>query len=106
MTCLIACEAKRIMTLPPGCFWPRPKVDSAVVEIVRRAEPLTRDPRGLAQFTQRLFQQRRKQVGSILGRARPLPDGIDASARPEQLTIEQIIDLAAWAAAAHESPDL
>jgi len=87
------CSVRLAMTLSPGCFWPRPKVDSAVVEITRRDEPSTDDPRGLAAFTQRLFQQRRKQVGSILGRGRPLPGGIDASARPEQLSIDQIIAL-------------
>jgi len=88
------CHVKRVMTLPPGCFWPTPKVDSAVVQLIRRDTPLTNNPAQLAAMLHRLFSKRRKQIGSILGRATQLPDGIDPTARPEQLTVEQLIKLA------------
>jgi 16S rRNA (adenine1518-N6/adenine1519-N6)-dimethyltransferase len=88
------CEVERLMTLSPGCFWPQPRVDSAVLRVVRRPVPLTDNPHRLAQLTQRLFQQRRKQIGSILGRDAPLPPGVEATFRPEQLTVEQLVALA------------
>lgn len=88
------CEVSRIMTLPPGCFWPQPKIDSAVVKMTRRSTPLTDDPQALIALTQRLFQQRRKQVGSIIGRDAPLPAGVRYDMRPEQITVEQMIELA------------
>ncbi len=88
------CQVDVVGTLSPECFWPRPKVASAVLRLVRRANPLTDDPHGLSQLLQRLFQKRRKQLGAILGRDRALPAGIDPQARPESLTPEQFIELA------------
>jgi 16S rRNA (adenine1518-N6/adenine1519-N6)-dimethyltransferase len=88
------CEVHLVTTLPPQCFWPRPSIDSAVVQLVRRAEPLTANPTALAAMSQTLFTRRRKQIGSILGRDRPLPAGVEPHMRPEQLTVEQIVELA------------
>ena len=87
------CEVRRVMSLPPGCFWPPPKVNSAVVELVRRERALTDDPHALARFTQTLFQKRRKQLRTILGDV-AMPAGVEPTARPESLTVEQIIELA------------
>ncbi len=84
------CEVDRIATLPPGCFWPSPKVDSAVVRLRVREKPLVGDPRRLTDLLHRLFSKRRKQLGAILGRRIILPDGIDANQRPEQLTLVQL----------------
>ena len=86
-------EAHIIAKLPPECFWPAPDVTSAMVVLRRKAVPLTRDARALMLLCQRLFSARRKQLGAILGRATPLPPGIDPAIRPEQLTIEQIVQL-------------
>lgn len=87
-------EARVVSTLPPQCFWPRPKVGSAVVKLTRRAHPLTDDPHRLAALVQKLFGQRRKQVGSILGRDVQLPPGVEPDMRPERLTLEQLVELA------------
>ncbi|MFG0258642.1 MAG: 16S rRNA (adenine(1518)-N(6)/adenine(1519)-N(6))-dimethyltransferase RsmA [Phycisphaerales bacterium JB043] len=87
-------ECQRIATLPPGCFWPQPKVTSAMVSIHRLASPLIGDTDRLVSMTQHLFATRRKQLGKILGRDHPLLEGIDASQRPESLTVEQICRLA------------
>ncbi len=86
-------EVKKIATLSPECFWPRPKVTSEMVSVVRRAVPLTDDPQRLLDLCRRLFTQRRKQLGTILGRGTALPAGIDASQRPEQLSIERLVEL-------------
>lgn len=88
------CEVRRVAALPPSCFWPAPKVASAVIRIERRAEPRTGDPHRLAALVQRLFQQRRKQIGSILGREAALPAGVEARHRPEQLSVEQLAIMA------------
>ncbi|MHB1157507.1 MAG: 16S rRNA (adenine(1518)-N(6)/adenine(1519)-N(6))-dimethyltransferase RsmA [Phycisphaerales bacterium] len=87
------CTASRLTTLNPACFWPRPQVDSAVVILERRAAPLTDNVPALMQLVQQLFQHRRKQIASVLGRDFAFPPDIPPTARPEQLTIEQLIAL-------------
>lgn len=79
--------------LPPECFWPRPEVQSAMIAIQRRLDPLSPEPRKLFDFTQRLFEKRRKQLGSILGRTRAWPTGISPEMRAEQLSPAQFVDL-------------
>jgi len=87
-------EVSRIAVAPPECFWPRPKVTSEMVSILPREHPLTSDPRDLARICRVLFTKRRKQLGTILGRQSELPEGIDASMRPGDLSIEQLEALA------------
>ncbi|MEX2215459.1 MAG: rRNA adenine dimethyltransferase family protein [Phycisphaeraceae bacterium] len=87
------CEVDRVTILSPGCFWPQPKVDSAVVRLRVRPQPMTSDPPKFSAFLHRVFSKRRKQLGSILGRATPLPADIDPQSRPEQLSVEQLIRL-------------
>ncbi len=88
------CDVKHIAQLPPACFWPRPKVASEMIAITPRREPLTQDLPALAALCRTLFTKRRKQIGAILGRDVTLPEGVAATARPEQLTIEQLVQLA------------
>ena len=92
------CATERIAALPASCFWPAPKVASAVVRLTRRAEPATDDPHRLAALVQRLFQQRRKQLGAILGREISSniswPEGVEPTARPERLSVDQLVALA------------
>lgn len=90
---------KKLATLPPACFWPRPKVTSEMLAI----EPLDAEFRlsderyaQLAELCRVLFTQRRKQIGGVLGRDARLPDGIDPEARPEALTRDQWLKLADW----------
>ncbi len=83
-------EVRKVATLPPECFWPRPDVTSAMVTLARRETALTTDAPALAEFCKRLFASRRKQLGSILGRATPFPEGIDPAQRPEDLSVDQI----------------
>lgn len=82
----------------PGSFRPPPKVDSGVVVF----EPLPAwpaHPSGLRSLLNLCFQQRRKQLGTIL---RKRPDlaaglarlGIEASLRPENLSPGQFMALA------------
>lgn len=81
-------------TLPPAAFWPRPGVDSVLVEIV----PLAVEQRpvanvaAFAHWVQRVFQQRRKTLRRILSKweefdadAVLAAAGISSAARPEVL---------------------
>lgn len=88
-----AAEISLVATLPPECFWPRPDVKSAMVSIVRRDVALTDDLPRLAACCQKVFGQRRKQIGSVLGRGFAFPAGIEASQRAEQLSVQQLIEL-------------
>ena len=87
----------RIANLPAECFWPRPDVASTMLSLIRREEPATSDPRALAEFCQRLFSARRKQLGGTLkgdpGLAAGWPEGILPTMRAEELTVAQIVRL-------------
>lgn len=87
-------HVRRLFTVPPGAFWPMPKVDSALIRIDRRAQPLTDNPQALTRLVHKLFTQRRKQLGSILGRHTPWPTGIQPHLRPQQLSVPQLVALA------------
>jgi len=87
-------EVQRVCVLKPGCFYPPPSIDSAVVAMHRRAQPLCEDARALGALLHKLFSKRRKQLGSSLGRDVVLPDGVEITMRPEQLSVEQLCELA------------
>jgi 16S rRNA (adenine1518-N6/adenine1519-N6)-dimethyltransferase len=88
-------ELERICLAPPECFWPRPQVTSEMLSVRRRRTALTNEPHRLQALCRRLFTKRRKQIGAILGRATPLPPGVPGDMRPENLTVEAAIALAA-----------
>jgi len=98
----LAAEVKLLSILPGSCFWPAPDVTSAMVALHRRssqrplcpgapASPQERE--ALADFASSLFETRRKQLGTILGRGSPLPPGISATARAEELAIPDLVRL-------------
>jgi len=91
------CRVERVATLPPECFWPRPDVTSAMVSLTRLPEPATSQPGKLADFCQAAFSKRRKQLGSTLGRGYPWPPGIRPENRIEELSVAQVVALAAAA---------
>lgn len=91
----VTCELRMVAKLPPECFWPRPDVTSAMVGLTRRAQPLHPDPARLLTFCHRVFEQRRKQLGTLLGRDTVFPDGIVPTDRAEALTVSQLIALEA-----------
>jgi len=91
-------RVRRIANLPNECFWPRPKVTSSMVLLERLDEPKTADAAWLAEFCQRVFAGRRKQLGSLL-RSLGLepaswPENIDRTDRVESLTPEEVEVLA------------
>jgi 16S rRNA (adenine1518-N6/adenine1519-N6)-dimethyltransferase len=86
-------SVRTIAKLPAQCFWPRPDVASVMVAIERKPGHGIDDPVGFAAFCQRVFMQRRKQLGSVLGRETAWPGGVSATMRAEGLTPEQIVTL-------------
>ena len=58
----------------PGCFHPRPDVDSFLLHLVRKPAPFVFAP-GMKALVRRCFQQRRKQVGAVLRDILPGGDG-------------------------------
>jgi len=91
-----SCEVEKIAHLPPACFWPRPQVDSAMVVLTRRAEPLC-DPRALSVVCAALFRQRRKRIAKplreLLGDREP-PAGVSPDMRAEEVSLEAFCRLA------------
>lgn len=86
-------EVRRLVDLPPGCFWPQPKVTSSMVALQPRERPIVPIAQipAFARFVQGVFGKRRKQLGSTLGAEIARLAGIDPARRPESL------DIAAWA---------
>lgn len=80
--------------LPPGAFWPRPKVESILLAIrpLPPEQVEVADVRAFAAFVQRGFQQRRKVLRRLI-RELDTPDaalafhraGVSPNARPEEL---------------------
>lgn len=84
-----------IATLPPGCFWPPPKVTSAMIAIEPSASALVvEDRRAVADALQFIFQKRRKQLGAALGRDVAWPEGVRPEQRPEEVEPFRLIELA------------
>lgn len=92
------CQVKRIAVLPPGCFWPPPKVTSEMVAITPLAEPLTKDTDSLSRLCRMLFTHRRKQIGTTLAREAPelleqLSAGVTRTMRPEEMSVEMLVEM-------------
>ncbi len=65
-------SVRLVLRVPPGAFHPRPKVDSAVVEL-RPLPPLLppEDESAFLEHVKGLFSQRRKRLAGTLRRAQP-----------------------------------
>ena len=93
-------EAKTLFPVPAGCFYPAPKVDSAVIRLETRAEPPVK-PRDEALFFRLIrasFENRRKtlsnSVAGVLGGKEKavqalLAAGIDPQRRGETLSLPE-----------------
>ena len=100
-------RAMRAGAIGRGIFWPVPRVDSALVRLVRREQPLTNASREqVFAVIDAAFSQRRKTLRSALARwagsaagAETIltAAGIDPTRRGETLTIEEFAKVAACA---------
>jgi len=102
------CDVEIVRVLPPGVFWPAPKVDSAIMRIRPKADKrqAISDLPFFHQFTRSLFFHRRKFLRSVLISAfkdqlnKPQVDEVlaevpfySATTRAEELSVGQIIEL-------------
>ena len=102
------CDIAIVRTMPPQVFWPRPKVTSAILHIVPRAEMRAKiaDLAFFHQFVRSLFLHRRKVLRGVL--ASQFKDqldkvevdgllaalGLPPDVRAEQLDVSTLIALA------------
>ncbi|MDQ7955688.1 MAG: 16S rRNA (adenine(1518)-N(6)/adenine(1519)-N(6))-dimethyltransferase RsmA [Rhodocyclaceae bacterium] len=88
---------ENILFVPPGSFEPPPRVDSAVVRMVPRAEPAPVDVAHLESLVQLAFSQRRKLLRHTLGRwleAQQFAGSFDTQRRAEEVPVSEYIALA------------
>ncbi len=96
----VLCDCEKLMDLPARAFTPPPKVDSAVVKLVPKADrPSDTMVRNLEKVTAAAFGQRRKMLRSSLkalgGEALLEKAGIEPTERAEQVAPEGFLKLAA-----------
>lgn len=101
------CDASILRVLPPSVFWPRPKVDSVIVQIVPNAEKRARIPDlgFFHTFVRSMFFHRRKYLRSVVVSAmkgkltKPQVDAVleaqelGPNARAEELDVDRMLSL-------------
>ncbi len=101
------CDTRIVRIMPPSVFWPRPKVDSAIIQIVFNQEKRGKiaNLRYFHQFVRAIFFHRRKFLRSVLCSAfkNRLPKsaidqvmtdlGMGETTRADALPIKKIIQL-------------
>jgi len=94
------CRVENLFGVPPGAFYPPPKVHSAVVRLTPHRKPpvAVDDPDILAQVVTRAFAQRRKTLRNTLKGTLDADViagcGIDPTRRAETLTLTEFATLA------------
>jgi 16S rRNA (adenine1518-N6/adenine1519-N6)-dimethyltransferase len=101
------CEARVIMTIPPGAFGPPPKVDSAVIRLTVLPTPRVpvRDEPFFRRVVKAAFSHRRKSLANALAgglhlpvavaRERLVAAAIAPTRRAETLSLDEFARLAA-----------
>jgi len=94
-----------LFTVAAGAFTPPPKVESAVVRVTPRTDPVVTpdEEQGFRELVQRAFGMRRKQMRKVLREIQPMTmaraetilqsAGIDPTVRPETLSAAQFAAL-------------
>ena len=88
---------ENVLFVPPASFDPPPRVDSAVVRMVPRAEPAPVSVPLLEELVQVAFSQRRKLLRHTLGRwleARQFAGEFDTQRRAEEVPVSEFVALA------------
>lgn len=78
------------------CFWPAPQIESAIVLLVKQRRAIApKDPPAYRALVKRCFEQRRKQLGSLIrDHAAIVAIGLDPKQRPETVPVGTWIELA------------
>lgn len=87
-----------LFVVPPTAFDPPPKVDSAIVRMIPKANPLPCNQQALEKVVTKAFTQRRKVVRNCLAdlfnEEQLIAAGVNPQARPETIPLEQYVALA------------
>lgn len=90
-------EGEYLFSIGPSAFNPPPKVNSGVIRLVRREEPLVKNSYKIFRMiVKTTFNQRRKMLRNTLKGLIDNPDVLDDpvfSKRPEQLSVKEFADL-------------
>ncbi|MFI5415416.1 MAG: ribosomal RNA small subunit methyltransferase A, partial [Candidatus Lutacidiplasmatales archaeon] len=96
-------EVELFRTVGPASFLPRPAVDSRILTLTARPDPLAvRSVERLEEVVRVLFSSRRKQLGNLLPRLTDAPDDVATRSgwpedwrtrRPEELAPTAFYDL-------------
>lgn len=99
--CQYHCNVEFLFEVPPYCFSPAPKVDSAIVRLTphKKLPVEAKDTAMLDKVVKTAFQQRRKTLRNSL---KPIIEAmggletlnIDPNKRPENLTLEDYVNIA------------
>jgi 16S rRNA (adenine1518-N6/adenine1519-N6)-dimethyltransferase len=101
-----AMHVEKVLTLKPGAFYPRPKIESTVVRLTRRDMPAVsvRDERRFLQVVRAAFAYRRKTLANSISLAIGVPRaavaealaqiGLNMEIRGEQLSLADFARLA------------
>jgi 16S rRNA (adenine1518-N6/adenine1519-N6)-dimethyltransferase len=104
------CRVDPVLEVPPGAFFPPPKVHSAVVRLVpgHHDHGVAQSPRMLSLLVRQAFTQRRKTLrnalSGLLDGAGIAALGIDPQRRPETLSVAEFVRLSDAAHAAGATP--
>ncbi|MFP5467497.1 MAG: 16S rRNA (adenine(1518)-N(6)/adenine(1519)-N(6))-dimethyltransferase RsmA [Gammaproteobacteria bacterium] len=88
---------ENVLFVPPECFDPPPRVDSAVVRMVPLAQPPGLDFSTYSDLVQTAFSQRRKILRNTLGKwleARGFGGDFDLQRRAEEVPVAEYVGLA------------
>jgi len=97
------CAVEHLFAVPPECFTPQPKVDSAIVRLTPHARIpfVAKDFKLFANLVNTAFGQRRKTLRNTLKLSMaadaiaelPSAVGVDPSLRPENISLQQFVEL-------------
>jgi 16S rRNA (adenine1518-N6/adenine1519-N6)-dimethyltransferase len=90
-------EMANILFVPPTSFDPPPRVDSAIVSMLPRANPPNIDMKQFSELVQVAFSQRRKLMRHTLGKwldEKKYSGYFDLQRRAQEVPVQEYIDLA------------
>ncbi len=91
-------ETKVLGKVSPNVFLPVPKVDSAILQIIRKSSPPEVNYANFSRLIQTAFQHRRKMIRKSLNTLVPLANfsiaELSPQARPEELSVTDWVKLA------------
>ena len=97
VTAQLLADVSILRTLPPQAFWPSPKIDSALVRMVRR-DRLGPTANAFGRFVHQIFSFRRKTIRKAMVMAGLPPESLevlkfDGQRRPESFVPDDLLRL-------------